>query len=177
MTETISTQGIPVRLTDHDHSVRQRMDTRFGLSSQEVGHVLVREPIAGQIGFEGEVEATTDTVPTEQGSIPTRGRGVRMPRPQRVSTHSNDRYILLRKYEGVVISRGERSFTARLFDNPGDYPVLEAEFDLEEISEEDRNRAIEGASLVWTIGYGYEGGTRKRESVLYLRRLPPVDGE
>lgn len=82
-------------------------------------------------------------------------------------------HILLKKYEGVVISRGERSFTARLFVSPGDCPVLEAQFDLEEISEEDRDRAIEGAALVWTIGYGYEGGTRKRESVLYLRRLPP----
>ena len=49
---------------------------------------------------------------------------------------------------------------------------VEAEFDLEELSETDRELAVEGAPLVWTIGYSYEGSTRKRESLIYLRRLP-----
>ena len=79
----------------------------------------------------------------------------------------------VKKYEGFVTSRGDQSFTARLFENSSDYPVLEAEFDLEELSETDRQLAVEGAPLVWTIGYGYNGSTRKRESMIYLRRLPP----
>jgi len=83
------------------------------------------------------------------------------------------RYILLKKYEGFVTSRGEKSFTARLSENASDYPVLEAEFDLEELSETDRSLAVDGAALVWTMGYRYEGNTRKRESLIYLRRLPP----
>jgi hypothetical protein len=116
---------------------------------------------------------TTDTASTERKTIPTRPQDVRVPRAQRVSTRHDARYILLKKYEGVVTSRGEQSFTARLFENASDYPVVEAEFDLDELSETDRELAVEGASLVWTIGYGYDGSTRKRESAIYLRRLPP----
>jgi hypothetical protein len=72
-----------------------------------------------------------------------------------------------------VTRRGAEDFSARLFESPTDYPVLEAEFDLEELSEEDRKLAVEGAAMVWTIGYAYAGSTRKRESAIYLRRLPP----
>jgi len=84
----------------------------------------------------------------------------------------NQRYIQLKKYEGFVTARDENSFWARLFENDSDYPVIEAEFDLEELSETDRKLVVEGAPMVWTIGYGYEGSTRKRESLIYLRRLP-----
>jgi hypothetical protein len=87
-------------------------------------------------------------------------------------SQSDQRYILLKKYEGFVTARSEDSFSARLFENNSDYPVVEAEFDLEELSETDRELAVEGAPLVWTIGYSYEGSTRKRESLIYLRRLP-----
>lgn len=82
------------------------------------------------------------------------------------------RYILLKKYEGFVTARGEESFQARLFESNGDHPVVDAEFDLEELSETDRELAVEGAPMVWTIGYAYAGSTRKRESLIYLRRLP-----
>ena len=89
-----------------------------------------------------------------------------------LSSQPDQRYILLKKYEGFVTARGETTFSARLFENDSDYPVVEAEFDLEELSETDRKLANEGAPLVWTIGYAYEGSTRKRESLIYLRRLP-----
>src|SRR5437899_1756674 len=85
----------------------------------------------------------------------------------------HDRYILLKKYEGFVTSRSEQSFTARLAENASDFPLLAAEFDVEELSETDRELAVEGAAMVWTIGYRYEGSTRKRESAIYMRRLPP----
>jgi hypothetical protein len=42
---------------------------------------------------------------------------------------------------------------------------------LEELSESDRELAVEGAALVWTIGY-HEDGSRKRESLIYIRRRP-----
>ena len=96
---------------------------------------------------------------------------LRVLRPQRAIPRSDERYILLKKYEGVVTARSDHSFTARLVENASDYPVLEAEFDLEELSETDRKLAVEGEALVWTIGYRYDGSTRKRESAIYLRRL------
>jgi hypothetical protein len=167
MAETLSTLGVPLRLANDDRGVYRRSDTRFFLFSQEVGHLVVQEPAKEKPGAEAASVVTTEISPTERGTTPAR------PRVQRVSTRHDDRYILLKKFEGFVISRGERSFTARLFENSSDYPVVEAEFDLEEISETDRELAIEGAALVWTIGYGYDGSTRKRESTIYLRRLPP----
>lgn len=101
-----------------------------------------------------------------------RARGARVPQTKVLRSHPDQRYILLKKYEGFVTARGEDSFAARLFESNSDYPVVEAEFGLEELSETDRNLVVEGASLVWTIGYAYEGSTRKRESMIYLRRLP-----
>ena len=98
---------------------------------------------------------------------------MRVPRAKRFSSRPDDRYILLKKYEGFVTERTHEGFSARLFENASDYPVLEAEFDLEELSETDRELAVQGAPLVWTIGYCYDGSTRKRESAIYLRRLPP----
>jgi addiction module HigA family antidote len=98
-------------------------------------------------------------------------------RARRVNAHLNGRYILLKKYEGFVTSRSGHGFTARLYENITDYPVLEAEFDLEELSETDRELAVEGASMVWTIGYNYDGSIRERESAMYFRRLPPWAGK
>jgi hypothetical protein len=96
---------------------------------------------------------------------------VKVPRVKRVGGQSKERYILLKKYQGYVSSRNETAFVARLFEDATEYPVMEAEFDLEELSETDRQLAVEGAALVWTIGY-HENGPRKRESLIYLRRQP-----
>ena len=172
MADTLSTLGVPVRWVNEIREVHQ-IDTRFFLFSHEVGHLLLREPIKEESDLEAEPSATTDPASTEWQTTPARPQDVRVPRARRMSTRPNDRYILLKKYEGFVTSRGERSFSARLFENVSDYPVVEADFDLEELSETDRGLAIEGAALVWTIGYGYDGSTRKRESTIYLRRLPP----
>ena len=173
MPDTLSTLEVPVRWVNEIREVHQRKDTRFFLFSQEVGHLLVQEPIKGESDSEAEPSATTHPTSTERKTTHSRSQDVRVPRARRMSTRPDDRYILLKKYEGFVTSRGERSFTARLFENVCDYPVVEAEFDMEELSETDRGLAVEGAALVWTIGYGYEGSTRKRESTIYLRRLPP----
>lgn len=116
-------------------------------------------------------------VPAEKMMTQPRPGSTRIPRVKRVNTLPEERYILLKKYEGFVTACKEGSFTARLFENDSDYPVLEAEIDLEELSETDRALVVEGAPVVWTIGYGYEGNTRKRESVIYLRRLPPWQDE
>jgi hypothetical protein len=90
---------------------------------------------------------------------------VRVPRVKRLSSVSKGNYILLKKYDGFITTRSRDTFTARLYERAGDYPVLEAEFDLEELSEADRNLAIEGAALVWTIGY-HDEDSRKRESLI-----------
>lgn len=146
--------------------------TQSFLPQRESSHLLLREPVNGE-----PLHSELDSIATGERRSPGQPTSMfqppwlRMPRPQRVNTRSDERYILLKKYDGIVTARNDQSFTARLVENASDYPVLEAEFDLEELSETDRKLAVEGEALVWTIGYRYDGSTRKRESAIYLRRL------
>ena len=174
MSEASSTLGVPFTwAAKKDRQSEEVLPTGFFLFQEEGGRVGVRgraEKLETGIEVCGDVAEETATVDTDKGSLPAKPR--RVPETRMLSSQPDQRYILLKKYEGFVTGRGEDSFSARLFENHCDYPVVEAEFDLEELSEIDRELAIEGAPLVWTIGYAYEGSTRKRESLIYLRRLP-----
>jgi hypothetical protein len=154
------------------------LDTRgISGSPQTIWHLLFRERTKRE-DFSSLSEPATIGVSTlPSGEAPSCGPQSHAFRARRVKAHPDGRYILLKKYEGFVTSRSGHSFTARLYEGTNDYPVLEAEFDLEELSESDRELAMEGASLVWTIGYNYDGSTRKRESAMYFRRLPPWAGK
>jgi hypothetical protein len=101
---------------------------------------------------------------------------IQIPIPRVKTTKSTYRgnYILLKSYNGFVTAVSEQSFTARLYTSGSDYPVMEAEFDLEELSLEDRKLVAEGAALVWTMGY-HDQESRKRESLIYMRRRPGWD--
>ena len=173
MADASSTTDIWARWLDQIHDERQPTDTRHFLFAQEDGHLLLQEPLTEEFVTRTTSPVTVLPPSTERITVIPRHENVSVPRAQHLSMKLDDRYILLRKYEGFVTSRGELTFTARLFESVTDYPVIEAEFDLEELSETDRTLAVEGAALVWTIGYRYDGSTRKRESVIYLRRLPP----
>lgn len=176
MIETLSTVDVPVRWADEVQDLQKKDGTRFFLFAHEVGHAhatghLVVNELIGNLSEPMALETST-TTPAKDKTTRVSEEGVRGPRARHLSSPPAERYILLKKYEGFVASRSEHSFCARLFENQSDYPVLEAEFDLEELSETDRELAVEGATMVWTIGYRYEGSTRKRESAIYLRRLP-----
>jgi hypothetical protein len=170
MPETPATMDVSARWVD-DEDLCSGFGTHHFLFPNE-GDLLVREPRKPEPT--PEAASTRDVVLAPNRTILSGLEAVPSIRAQRVRTGPDDRYILLKKYDGVVISRGPDSFTARLYETSDDYPVLEAEFDLEELSEGDRALAVEGAPLVWTIGYGYEGSTRKRESAIYMRRLPAI---
>ena len=154
------------------------LPTGFFLFQGEEGRVVLRGTTEkrGTV-LEGRASvANSSTASTgEKSSSVAKPR--RVPQTKVIRSQTDQRYILLKKYEGFVTGRSEDSFSARLFENNSDYPVVEAEFDLEELSETDRELAVEGAPMVWTIGYAYEGSTRKRESLIYLRRLPAWSDE
>jgi len=82
------------------------------------------------------------------------------------------RWQLLKKLDGTVISVTKESFTVHLRENQTDVSFIEAEIDLSELPEQERPLAVQGASLVWTISHYWQGGTMKRESSIYFRRLP-----
>ena len=62
-----------------------------------------------------------------------------------------DRFKLLHKREGTVVTRSHQEFTAVLREK--DEPDWEATFDIEEVPEGDRGLIIRGAVFHWSIGY------------------------
>lgn len=178
MTEAPSTLGLPLMWAAKEERKDEVLPTGFFLFQGEEGRVVLRGTTEkrGTV-LEGRASvANSSTASTgEKSSSVAKPR--RVPQTKVIRSQTDQRYILLKKYEGFVTGRSEDSFSARLFENNSDYPVVEAEFDLEELSETDRELAVEGAPMVWTIGYAYEGSTRKRESLIYLRRLPAWSDE
>jgi hypothetical protein len=169
MSDPISTLEMSVRWADQVGAGRDRANTSYFVFSHDRGHLVVRKPVV-DVG-NASVDASTQPGTTPP-SLP-----LRVPRAMRVGSRPDDRYKLLKKYEGFVTAHSNDGFSARLSENPKDYPTIEAEFDLEELSEADRRLLVDGASLVWTIGYRYDGSTCKRESAIYLRRLPAWSDE
>lgn len=77
------------------------------------------------------------------------------------------------EWEGHVLTAGTTSFTARLRDLTADstYEEEEAEFPIEEISQQDRPRVQPGAVFTWSIGHeDTVSGVRKRVSVIEFRK-------
>jgi hypothetical protein len=123
-------------------------------------------------GFFGKAVAKEASIapPSPQATEST-FHHISIPRIRKPSPGSKGNYILLKKYSGFVSTRGNQSFTAQLYESSTDYPVVEAEFELEELSPADRELAVAGAALVWTIGY-HEEDSRRCESLIYMRRRP-----
>jgi hypothetical protein len=102
---------------------------------------------------------------------------VKAPRAHLQKQQSTSAFTLLSKFDGVILRRNGNRFWARLWENPNDPEKLEAEFDVSELYGSEEKIAQEGTPIVWTIGYATEHGTRKRQSILYVRRVPPVSDE
>jgi hypothetical protein len=90
------------------------------------------------------------------------------PSPRRPS----ERFILLQQWEGYVLDVTDACFSARLVDKAGGGDDLEAEFDLEEVDESDRQLLTPGAMFYWVIGYLDRADGRRRTSLIRFRRLP-----
>lgn len=82
-------------------------------------------------------------------------------------------FVSLQKWEGVVVEVLSDSFLTRLVDLTRTGPDEEAEFPLDEVSEEDRPLIRPGAIFYWNIGYHNSySGQRTRTSIIRFRRLP-----
>lgn len=82
------------------------------------------------------------------------------------------RFRSLQAWEGTVNLVGATMFTARLFDRarPGEEEA--AEFELSEISEDDRPLVVAGSVFYWDVGYLDTPGGRRCASEIRFRRLP-----
>ena len=97
---------------------------------------------------------------------------VEAPRVHLARAAITERFSMVRKYEGRIIRRDADTFWAELRENPDDFPPIEAEFDIDALPASDRALAIEGAPVVWTVGFDIQDGTHRQQSILYLRRIP-----
>jgi hypothetical protein len=82
-------------------------------------------------------------------------------------------FILLQKWEGIVLETDNESFTAKLLDSHGRLPPHDATFSRAELPKNEQQLVEPSAPFVWTLGYRKIGNTRERASVVYFRRLPP----
>jgi len=120
-------------------------------------------------------EVTLVELKTTQATTPIRRQPVRVPRPLTFQEWSRLGFILLQKWDGVVLEVDDESFTAKLVDSDGRLPDHDATFLRAELPKDEQELIEPGAPFVWTLGYRKIGNTRERASVLYFRRLPPWD--
>lgn len=133
---------------------------------------IVRRTLADDADTERNQKTTRFKAGVETAPETPRPK-MRFPRLMPIIEAHREDFVLLEKWDGVVLSEDEKTFTARLYraDEPG--RSTQAVFDKSELSSEERGQIQEGASFVWTIGYRHIGATRHRDSVLYFRRFVP----
>jgi hypothetical protein len=103
--------------------------------------------------------------------------GYRVPWVPPAARVAGDLFELREKFDGVVLSVGEKDFEARLYPSASSGEIVEALFSRDDLNVLDRNSLAPGALFVLTIGYRTIGSSRRRESSFYLRRMPSLTEE
>lgn len=86
---------------------------------------------------------------------------------------SEERFINLQSWEGIVIEVREGAFVARLIDKSNGGYDQEVEFSFEEVSPYDHSLIKLGAIFYWDIGYSENNSKQRiRASIIKFRRLP-----
>jgi hypothetical protein len=95
---------------------------------------------------------------------------------QHVVPTVEERFWLLNRWQGQVLTVGPDSFEAQLFD-PGQPGIIEhAEFAKSELPPDGLTLLRPGALFYWMIGYRDRGSRqRTRESVIWMRRTGRMD--
>jgi hypothetical protein len=120
-------------------------------------------------------EVTLVELKTTQATMSVRGQPLRLPRPLTYHEWTQLGFILLQKWDGVVLYTDDEIFMGKLIDSHGKLKDHDVTFLRVELPKEEQELIEAGAPFVWTLGYRKIGNTRERASVLYFRRLPPWD--
>ena len=83
-------------------------------------------------------------------------------------------FVAMQEWEGYVTEIGENTFTAILVDltQKENEPTEEADFEMDEISNNDRKLLKIGSVFRWAIGYNTAGSTKMKSSFVVFRNLP-----
>jgi len=95
--------------------------------------------------------------------------------PERTTVRSGQsRFEPLQSFEGTVLALCGDRFEARLRDQTdGNKPLEVAEFLVEDVSDDEKDRVCPGAVFYWNIGYRvHSWGQKERSSVIVFRQLP-----
>ncbi len=93
--------------------------------------------------------------------------------PQKKPLHY---FQVLQEWEGYISELSETSFTAMLLDITANdnMPNEEADFDLNDVNDEDQFHIKEGAVFRWVVGYyRSKSGSKRRASEIVFRRMSP----
>lgn len=71
---------------------------------------------------------------------------------------------------GFIEEINSDSFSAKLYDDENSESYEVAEFDVEEVSESDKELLKVGASFYWSVGFATENGQVKKQSLIRFRR-------
>jgi len=91
-----------------------------------------------------------------------------------VLTMQDSTFTSLQEWEGVVSEVKKDTFVASLLDVSKNSMVEdeEAEFPINDLTEDNKRQLKQGAVFRWNIGYQSIAGTKKRRSKIVFRRLP-----
>lgn len=96
-----------------------------------------------------------------------------LPHFQPIEGRPSETFAALQEWEGLVTGIGEGVIFADLIDLTSKQEIVgeTAEIPLEEISDDDRDRAVAGAIFRWAVGYVRKpSGQKMRGSLIYFRR-------
>lgn len=83
----------------------------------------------------------------------TKSPPLRVPRRMTYEEWSRLGFILLQKWEGVVVESDAETFTAKLIDSHGWLKPHDATFARSELLKDEQELIEPGAPFVWTLGY------------------------
>lgn len=86
-------------------------------------------------------------------------------------TDEKNYFYKTQKWIGHVIEIRDDEFVAKLEDITKGGTNEIGEFDINEISEEDKSLLKTGATFYWSIGYANEGSQVKKESIIRFQRV------
>lgn len=142
--------------------------------------LLTTEPVSGGLTSAVQRPAQAIYVPSADATDPVIADGTRLPMdrvlpPQAIPLSPSSRVVFeaLQKWEGRVLSRTDSTFVAVVSDLVDGVTEEQAEFEIDDVTKEDRPLVQPGAIFYWSIGYRVElSGERSRVSILVFRRLP-----
>jgi hypothetical protein len=120
------------------------------------------------------IEQTADTDSSIKGPLSAKVEPKNIIFPEKFKAKPRqDFFNSLQAWEGIVIEVMVDSFLARLIDLTNTGVDEEAEFSMNDISDDDKPLVKPGAIFYWDIGYHTSySGQRTRSSLIRFRRLP-----